>query len=75
MTYKYMTVISFWYEILNCVSLAVQFQQKKNKRQIRVINDPLDHTHSLASSEHCLHLKFVLFEKWGRTDGRCVQKQ
>ena len=40
-------------------------------------NDPLGQTHSLASSEHCFHLKFVLFlldfEKWGRTDGQ-VQK-
>ena len=42
-----------------------------------VINDPLGKTHSLASSEHCFHLKFVLFWK-GVTDGRKnghVQKQ
>ena len=26
-----------------------------------VINDPLDQTHNLSSSEHCFHLKYVLF--------------
>ena len=34
-----------------------------------VINDPLGQTHSLDSSEHCSHLKFVLFRKVGM-DGR-----
>ena len=41
---------------------------------IWVINDPLGQTHSLACSEHCFRLKFVLFWKLG-TDGRHVQKQ
>ena len=26
-----------------------------------VVNDPLSQTHSFAGSEHCFHLKFVLF--------------
>ena len=34
---------------------------KKEKNKTGVINDPLGQTHSLASSEHCFHLKFVLF--------------
>ena len=41
-----------------------------------VINDLLGQTHSLASSEHCFHLKFVL--KCGtdrRTNGRHERKQ
>ena len=43
-----------------------------------VINDPLCQTHSLASSEHCFCLKFVLFWKvgtgvqtYGRTNNMC----
>ena len=39
-----------------------------------VFNDPLGHTHSLASSEHCFHMKFVFvlleWEKWEQTDGQ-----
>ena len=45
-----------------------------------VINDPLSQTHCPASSDHCFHLKIVLF--WailksgdGRTDRRYVWKQ
>ena len=34
---------------------------KKSSYKTDVINDPLGQTHSLASSEHCFRLKFVLF--------------
>ena len=38
-----------------------------------VINDPLGHTHSHASSEHCFRLFcFSRYEKWGRTYGRMM---
>ena len=33
---------------------------KHYKNKTGVINDPLGQTHSLASSEHCFHFKFVL---------------
>ena len=40
-----------------------------------VISDPLGQTNSLASSEHCFHLKFVLFlldfVKCWRMDNMC----
>ena len=32
-----------------------------NAHKTGVINDPLGQAHSLANSEHCFHLKFVLF--------------
>ena len=38
------------------------------------MNDPLGQSQSLASSEHCFRLKFVLFWKVGM-DGRHVRKQ
>ena len=31
------------------------------KPETGVINDPLGHTHSLASSEYCFPLKFVFY--------------
>ena len=57
-------------------SIAVASCQQSKSNKTGVINYPLGQTHSLASSEHCFRLKFVLFhfEKWGRTDGH-VRKQ
>ena len=33
---------------------------EKDSLALMLINDPLGHTHSLASSEHCFRLKLVL---------------
>ena len=45
---------------------------------MRVINDPLDQTHSPASSDHYSRLNFVVkfedFEKWGPTHGRTYRQ-
>ena len=55
------------------IVFALLHETKINKTT-GVINDPIDQTHSLASSEHCFH--FVLFYYIlksgygrGRTDG------
>ena len=45
---------------------------KTNSYKTGVINDPLGHTHSLASSEHCFGLKFVFILKSG--DGRTHER-
>ena len=51
-------------------------QKKKRKIKTGVINDPLGQTHSLASSEHCFLLKYLLnIRTDGRTIGRYVRKQ
>ena len=39
---------------------STDIYEKCNLHMTGVINDPLGHTHSLASSEHCFRLKFVL---------------
>ena len=57
-------------------SLLIEYHRsfkncKRNKTG--VINDPLCQTHSLASSEHCSRLNFVLFLKVG-TDGRMYER-
>ena len=41
------------------------YSEKLTNHKTGVINDPLGQTHSLASSEHCFRLKFVLFSKVG----------
>ena len=42
-------------------SICREYERNEKIYKTGVINDPLGHTHSLASSEHCFHLKFVLF--------------
>ena len=46
----------------------------RRRSKLKQDNDPLGQSHSLASSEHCFHLKFLL-KKWARTDIRttCVK--
>ena len=44
---------------LSTKKLVTLFDHKKG-----AINDPLGQTHSLARSEHCDRLKFVLFDRF-----------
>ena len=51
-------------------------QQKKERQDMRVINDPLGQTNGSANSCHCSCLNFVLFceivkSAGGRTDNTC----
>ena len=62
-TYHKMYDISF-----ALISKKVRIKKNRSKYPY-VSNDILGQTHSLASSEHCFHLKFILFWKVG-TDGR-----
>ena len=66
-----------WRSVFFCLILKLWEGRTGNRNIVNktgVINDPLGHTHSLAISEHCFHLKFVLYEKWGWTDEH-MQKQ
>ena len=58
-------ITSFSPELLETYSAVPSFiwHPTKKKRKTDVINDPLGQTHSLASSEYCFRLKFVLFRK------------
>ena len=42
-----------------CNNRRIMYIYSSNKTEVS--NDPLGQTHSLASSEHCFRLKFVLF--------------
>ena len=43
------------------LSIPLNFSEYFKIYKTGNINDPLGQTHSLASSEHCFRLKFVLF--------------
>ena len=51
-------------------------RQPREKQEKKTL-DPLGQTHSLASSKHCFHLKFVFlldFKKWGRMYVRTTRR-
>ena len=52
-------LLNVWCMFNHCRSTHGIGSKMKNKsHKTGVINDPLGQTHSLASSEHCFHLKF-----------------
>ena len=68
-------VLVVLYHKLKWNSQGQQANSKYNTNKTGVINAPLGQTHSLASSDHCFLLFcFANFEKWGRTDNMCKNK-